>query len=149
MGNRAVITTAPFDEANVGIYVHWNGGQESIEGFLRACKKLGYRSPETDCYGMARLTQAIGVFFGGELSLGIDTVRNLDCDNGDNGVWLIGDNWQIVGHTNGKAGHKPIKLGKLGEAGKDKAAEICDVIVGKTRAAEAFELKPRVEIPED
>jgi hypothetical protein len=142
MGNRAVITTAPFDENNVGIYVHWNGGQESIEGFLRAAKKLGYRCPTDDCYGMARLTQAIGIFFGGELSIGVDVVKNLDCDNGDNGTWLIGPGWTLAGRVKGK-------LRKLSEADKDKAAEICDTIVGKTKAAEAFDLKPRVELPEE
>ncbi len=96
MGNRAVITTAPYDESNVGIYVHWNGGRASIEGFLQACKELGYRDPTSDSYGMARLTQAIGNYFGGELSLGVDICERLDTDNGDNGTYLIGEGWKIV-----------------------------------------------------
>jgi len=44
MGNRAVITTAPYSTSNVGIYVHWNGGRASVEGFLKACRELGYRN---------------------------------------------------------------------------------------------------------
>ena len=38
----------------------------------------------------------IGNFFGGSTSLGIDTVNNLDCNNWDNGVYLI-EGWEIVG----------------------------------------------------
>jgi hypothetical protein len=40
MGNRAVIS---FSEAKTatGIYLHWNGGPESILAFLDAAKKLG------------------------------------------------------------------------------------------------------------
>lgn len=98
MGNRAVITTAPFDENNIGIYVHWNGGRESIEGFLNACFDLGYRDPVGDpSYALARLTQAIGVFFGGSTSVGVNVCSKLDCDNGDNGTYLIGAGWKIVG----------------------------------------------------
>jgi hypothetical protein len=101
MGNRAVITTAPFNKNNVGIYVHWNGGQESVAAFAEAARKLGYRDPTSDnSYGMARLCQLIGLFFGADesTSLGIGKCSDLDCDNGDNGVWLIGPNWTMVGH---------------------------------------------------
>jgi len=98
MGNRAVITTHPYNPARVGIYVHWNGGRASVEGFLRACKELKFRSPESDSYGIARLTQAITAYFGSDgLSVGVDVCSSLDCDNGDNGTYLIGDNWSIVG----------------------------------------------------
>lgn len=101
MGNRAVITTAPYDENNVGIYLHWNGGRASIEGFLLACKRLGFRSPGVDgSYALARLTSAIAAYFGaddGGLSVGIGPCSQLDTDNGDNGVYLIGGDWQIAG----------------------------------------------------
>lgn len=96
MGNRAVITTREnFENNGVGIYLHWNGGRSSVEGFLAYCKLKGYRSPSNDCYGWARLAQVIGNFFGGELSVGIDVVNRLDCDNYDNGVYII-DGWEIV-----------------------------------------------------
>ena len=96
MGNRAGITT-PHEYRNdgIGVYLHWNGGRDSIEGFLTYCKLKGYRSPETDCYGWARLCQVVGNFFGGSTSVGIDKVANLDCDNHDNGVYFI-KNWEIV-----------------------------------------------------
>ena len=97
MGNRAVITTAAnFKNNGVGVYLHWNGGRDSVEAFLLYCKVKGYRAPTSDCYGWARLCQVIGNFFGGSLSLGIDTVDHLDCDNFDNGVYII-DGWDIVG----------------------------------------------------
>lgn len=96
MGNRAVITTREnFDNNGIGIYLHWNGGRDSVEPFLKYCELKGFRAPTTDCYGFARLAQVIGNFFGGGLSLGIDTVDRLDCDNYDNGVYII-DGWEIV-----------------------------------------------------
>lgn len=108
MGNRAVITTTntgKVEDNNVGVYLHWNGGYDSVSAFLTYCKLKGHRSPESDCYGWARLCQVIGNFFGGELSLGINTCENLDCDNYDNGVFFIKD-WQIVGRQYQRLGEQ-------------------------------------------
>ena len=97
MGNRAVITTkANMDNNGIGVYLHWNGGRDSVRAFLKYCELKGYRAPSDDNYGWARLCQVIGNFFGGSTSLGIDTVNNLDCNNWDNGVYLI-EGWEIVG----------------------------------------------------
>lgn len=97
MGNRAVITYAPYNDNNAGIYVHWNGGRASVEAFLQVCKELGYRDPEGDpSYAMARLTQVISAFFTDGLSVGIGAVKQLDQHNYDNGVYVIGKDWQIV-----------------------------------------------------
>ena len=97
MGNRAVITTKEnMDNNGSGIYLHWNGGRDSVRAFLKYCELKGYRAPSEDNYGWARLCQVIGNFFGGSTSLGIDTVNNLDCNNWDNGVYLI-EGWEIVG----------------------------------------------------
>ena len=93
MGNRAVITT---EEKQIGIYVHWNGGRESIETFLAYCDLKNYRPPETDDYGWARMCQVIGNFFGGSTSIGIDKYERLDRDNYDNGVYII-ENWKVIG----------------------------------------------------
>jgi hypothetical protein len=99
MGNRAVITTKEnFENNGVGIYLHWNGGRDSIEAFLTYCKLKGYRSPDRDDYGWARLCQVIANFFGGDTSIGINTISNLDCNNGDNGTYFI-ENWEIVGRA--------------------------------------------------
>ena len=105
MGNRAVITTVnalrengSFDMNEIGIYLHWHGSEEDVQHFLDLAKEKGVRKPEDDNYGWARLCQIIGEEIGGyELSVGIDTLKNLDCNNGDNGVYVIKD-WQIVKH---------------------------------------------------
>lgn len=91
MGNRAVICTKAKD---IGIYLHWNGGRDSVEAFLKYCKIHDFIPPEVDCYGWTRLCQVIANFMGG--SVGIQKYQNLDLDNGDNGVYII-ENWEIVG----------------------------------------------------
>ncbi len=100
MGNRAVITTSKAldvsKSGDLGIYLHWNGGRDSVEAFLKYCELKGYTSPSQSNYGWARLCQVIGNFFGGSNSICIDYCCNLDCDNWDNGVYII-DKWEIVG----------------------------------------------------
>lgn len=90
MGNRAVIKMNGVD---TGIYLHWNGGRDSVEGFLEYCKMKEFRGGD---YGMARLTQVIANYFGGGLSIGIDTAEKLDCDNYDNGMYIIDEHFNIV-----------------------------------------------------
>ncbi len=93
MGNRAVIQFGLSEHA-VGIYLHWNGGIESVRAFLDAARE---RKVSGDgCYQVARLAQIIGNFFGGTQSLGVATVDRLDCDNGDNGTFIV-VGWHIVG----------------------------------------------------
>ena len=97
MGNRAVIAfvndEGKKDKNSVGIYLHWNGGRDSVEGFLQTAKDYELRSGS---YGVARLTQIIANGLGGTLSLGVDMLKNLDCDNYDNGVYWIDQNFNIV-----------------------------------------------------
>jgi len=90
MGNRAVIA---FEGSKTGIYLHWNGGESSVRAFLDSAKELGVRS---DSYGVARLAQIIGNFFGGSLSVGVGSIDSLDCDNYDNGLFWVGNDWQIT-----------------------------------------------------
>ena len=99
MGNRAVVAflgdngEKNLDEC-LGIYLHWNGGRDSVEGFLQYAKDKGLRSGD---YGVARLCQIIGNTFGGTLSMGVDVVCNLDYDNFDNGLYWVDKNFNIVG----------------------------------------------------
>ena len=97
MGNRAVIAfvndKGEQDKNSVGIYLHWNGGRDSVEGFLQTAKDYGIRSGS---YGFARLTQIITNNFPGTLSVGVDMLKNLDCDNFDNGVYWVDQNFDIV-----------------------------------------------------
>ena len=96
MGNRAVITTKEnFENNGVGVYLHWNGGIDSVEAFLKYCELKGYRTPSSDCYGWAYLVNTITNYFGDGMSVGIDTIDHLDIDNWDNGTYII-DGWTIV-----------------------------------------------------
>ena len=90
MGNRAVISTSASPEA-IGIYLHWNGGRDSVEAFLKYCELKRYRPDD-----LARLAQVIANYFGGTCSIEIDKNCNIDCDNWDNGMYIIKD-WKIVG----------------------------------------------------
>lgn len=96
MGNRAIITTREnFNNNGIGVYLHWNGGRDSVEAFLCYCKLKGYRPPEKDCYGWARLCQVIGNFFGGTTSIGIDNFQKDTGKYQDNGTYII-ENWEII-----------------------------------------------------
>ena len=103
MGNRALIKGVG---TNIGVYVHWNGGYDSVLAFTQYCKLKGYRSPESDpAYGTARLAQVIGNFFGGSCSVGIENMSGMTVMTPelvrefylDNGVYEI-EKWEIVKH---------------------------------------------------
>lgn len=120
MGNRAVVTFANRNQVEkyvkdasrpmhlegyvsdypyrIGVYLRWNGGYDSIKPFCMACKELDYRNPVYDNYGIACFVQLVRNFFGLDgLSVGVDVLSRLDCDNGDNGVFVVDDEWEIVG----------------------------------------------------
>lgn len=102
MGNRAIITTREdYDNDALGIYLHWNGGRDSVEAFLAYCDLRNDRSPEDDEYGYARLVQVIGNYFGGTLSVGI--INGAQGDYGDNGTYIV-ERWQIVGREHFEGG---------------------------------------------
>lgn len=114
MGNRSVIINKKDMRADgrinpnqVGVYLHWNGGRDSVEAFLKYCELQGYRSPSGDHYGWACLCKVIGNYFGDGLSLGIDIAKHLDCDNYDNGVYII-DGWKIVGRLYQRHGEQDV-----------------------------------------
>ena len=100
MGNSAIIK---FENRNLGVYLHWNGGYDSVLAFTKYCKLKEYR---TDDYGIARLIQVIGNFFGGALSLGACSMKKrmnselVEKYGLDNGVYELDNNWEIVKHWN-------------------------------------------------
>lgn len=117
MGNRAVIT---FDEKptpdSIGIYVHWNGGAESVLAFLEAANKFGVRDCNDSSYQLARVAQIIANFFGGTTSVGIGRLSELDCDNGDNGTFKVqrkGGDITIEQSHNGKTGWHTLDLDEI------------------------------------
>lgn len=138
MGNRAVITDK---EKKFGIYVHWNGGRDSIEGFLEAARRLKYRTPEEDpTYAFARLTGIICAFFGldDSLGVGVGPLDELDTDNGDNGVYVVGDDWKVVGRYGSGAPANAIKDPNSEEYSKGAAKSIADGIVAMAEPTRAF-----------
>lgn len=95
MGNRAIIRQAGH---YTGVYLHWNGGRDSVEAFLKYCKLKGYHGFETD-YGLARFCQVVGNWFGGALSLGIvSNISNNDANGLDNGIYTV-KGWDIIGRN--------------------------------------------------
>ena len=107
MGNRAIITSkdTKYNKSRnrLGIYVHWNGGRDSINAFLAYAKAKGVRGIEDDeSYCIARLAQIIGNFFGGTTSVGVIILSPEDADNKckgwwlDNGVYFIDNQFKIV-----------------------------------------------------
>ena len=124
MGNRAVITTP---DNPVGIYVHWNGGIESVLGFTHAALALDVRSPSSDpSYFLARLSQIIGNFFGGTTSVGIGLTDRMD--SSDNGIWTVKDFDAVT------QGNRVYSMGSLTPDGRKKALGIRDQILAKQEA---------------
>lgn len=96
MGNRAVITDK---KRTTALYLHWNGGRDSVEAFVRYCELKQYRAPGQDTsYAFARLAQVVGNYFGGALSVGVlpytDDEGMLSLGD-DNGVYVL-DGWSIA-----------------------------------------------------
>lgn len=97
MGNRAVVAMEVEGiprEHSPAIYLHWNGGRDSVEAFLESARRLDVRTDEQ--YSMARLVQIIGNYIGGTLSVGLGTVSTTDADNGDNGLYWISPDLRIT-----------------------------------------------------
>ena len=116
MGNRCLIV--PKGQENLGVYLHWNGGVDSVTAFLTYCKMKEYRpfgGKNADGYGIARFVQVVGNFFGGGLSIGIEAITTeLTEDYAgayDNGIYII-DGWEICQRIN-PAGHEGYDLMKM------------------------------------
>lgn len=90
MGNRAVVKAK--GNRNKAVYLHWNGGRDSVEAFLKYCELRGFRSFEDD-YGMARFIQVVSNFLSGN-GLNVGVVDDVD-SCGDNGVYVV-SGWDIV-----------------------------------------------------
>lgn len=96
MGNRAIIKQ---DGKDLGVYLHWNGGIDSVTAFLKYCELRGFRNFE-DSYGLARFCQVVGNFFGGSLSIGVYSgigETKYDAEGIDNGVYVV-KGWKVVRH---------------------------------------------------
>lgn len=101
MGNRAVLT---FDQNHnsPAIYLHWNGGRASVDGFLAAARLLGLRhcDPGQETQVMDKLATMIGrSFFGNDVGFTVyrGAYGKTDKCNGDNGVYLLNRDMTIGG----------------------------------------------------
>ena len=109
MGNRCLIAFKEKEskkkkEEVPCIYLHWNGGRDSVEAFLDATKRLGVRTHDQS-YGMARLTQIIANYLGGTLSIGISNVGDWDLDFLDNGIYWV-EGLEIYDRTDSYDGYQ-------------------------------------------
>jgi hypothetical protein len=110
MGNRAVITFSTADNAPA-IYLHWNGGRASVEGFLKAARQLGLRharSPQAQAAALDNIAEMLARYFF-RCNVGMNVYRmhfaGSDRDNGDNGTYLLGQDLSILArlhHTRGE-----------------------------------------------
>ena len=98
MGNRALII--PKGNESIGVYLHWNGGTDSVTAFLRYCELRDFRyfgGDRADGYGLARFIQVVGNYFGGGLSIGVQSVGEdleKEAEWLDNGIYIV-DGWKI------------------------------------------------------
>lgn len=113
MGNRAlIIMEKPEHGQEVpAIYVHWNGGVESVAAVCEVCRQRKFRSPDYDpSYAMARMVGVWHEFFGLDDPNGLGVVTyDGRGDYGDNGVYLIGENWTIEEHYIHQEGKRPLR----------------------------------------
>lgn len=98
MGNRATIIFVHSGEISPAIYLHWNGGAESIYPFLEELEKRGGGGPGG--YESARFIQVVGDFFDQKkrdtMSIGVNngpyeigTPYLKAFDPGNNGIFVI------------------------------------------------------------
>jgi hypothetical protein len=110
MGNRAnvVFCNREFTEFSPTVYLHWNGGPESIYAFLAELDRRKVRGAGDLMYQVARFVHVVGDFFDGDpmdkkrgatsLSLGVtnpptaatpEAIAKVPTDTGDNGFYLV------------------------------------------------------------
>jgi len=97
MGNRAVLTFSTAKSAPC-IYLHWNGGRASVEGFLQAARDLGLRHAGDDHHktmdGLAQMI--VRHFFGCDLGRTVYRMRYDEADiHGNNGTYVLSEDMTI------------------------------------------------------
>jgi len=102
MGNRAVVCFTDTNKSPAvyapAVYVHWNGGRASVEGYLRAARLL-HLDPD-----MAEFHRLVEGYLGSSAHL--QTVGTSDCDNGDNGQYMVSPEWEIVSRKHTRRGEE-------------------------------------------
>ncbi len=100
MGNRATVIFQAEGKISPAVYLHWNGGPESVYQFV---DELDRRQVRADAdYEAARFVQLVGEFFDQDgtsgLSLGLaqgpssispEALAMVETDHGDNGFYVV------------------------------------------------------------
>jgi len=130
MGNRAVIAFESMPE--IGIYLHWNGGPESVLAFIECTKThaRGTGRNGDNTYAFARLIQTAANFLGvtGETSIGVGPLDKLDTDNYDNGLYWIGDDWEVTKRDHAR-GDPAKTVATLNKRGVEQYGGMCKYIL--------------------
>lgn len=96
MGNRAIIKGK---DSDLGIYVHWNGGRDSVEAFLEYASFVSPHSGLGDKHydsGLGILMTIIVNFMGSGTSVDVTTARDYqNPDHLDNGIYVV-EGWEII-----------------------------------------------------
>ena len=88
MSNSGIIMFE--DNKELGLYLHWNGGRDSVEAFLKYCK-LTKKTGGFQC-GMLSLAQVIKNW---SIELG-NIIVNPFNHNSDNGIYIVDKKWNII-----------------------------------------------------
>ena len=91
MSNSGIIVFE--DNKDLGLYLHWNGGLDSIEAFLQYCK-LTKKTGGFQC-GLLSLSQVIRNW---NINLG-DIIMNPFDYGTDNGIYIVNKKWNIIDRT--------------------------------------------------
>lgn len=114
MGNRAVVKFKNDGEKH-GVYLHWNGGPESILAFLQTMQDRKWTRMD---YASARFVAVVGEFFDSSgddssgLSLGIVDDSEGWASGADNGLYEVdhdGERFKVVQRG------KPISIKELSD----------------------------------
>lgn len=103
MGNRATVVFVSGDQVSPAVYLHWQGGPESVYAFL---DELDRRDVRADAdYECARFIGIVAEFFDqeryGNSSLGVvngpkstrpEDLERVQTDHGDNGFYVVNRN---------------------------------------------------------
>lgn len=110
MGDRCTIVFSDGTEKchNIGVYLHWHGDPEFVQGIVERMQIRDVRSPGCDMsYATARFVQEAANKIVGTLSIGLiytpdeaSTIGSKEFielnDPGDNGIYVIGPYWKIT-----------------------------------------------------
>ena len=95
MGDRANVTIRG---SEWGVYLHWDGCIARVDALTTYCRLRGIRCECDPSYGIARLAWVAGCWTGAEEGLSVG-ICHADEDPGDNGTYVVGDDWRIVEWT--------------------------------------------------